>query len=154
MWVGERPCFALSERASAAGSGTLSLNTTIQSLPPGALSVGAGAKDTRRRRLPDSAARFMGPLLAGFDHSSPFVAPAAASRQGGGVRALAILAVLVAAGCGASAPRPVLAPGPGLGFPLAGASHCSRGFLPGEHHFALDIPAAPGTPVLASAPGV
>jgi murein DD-endopeptidase MepM/ murein hydrolase activator NlpD len=41
-----------------------------------------------------------------------------------------------------------------LMFPLAEAAPCSRGFLPDERHFALDLVAPEGTPVLASAAGV
>jgi murein DD-endopeptidase MepM/ murein hydrolase activator NlpD len=55
------------------------------------------------------------------------------------------LLLLVLAGCGAS-PRVSR-----LTFPLPDATGCSRGF--GARH-ALDVPAAEGTPILASAEGV
>jgi murein DD-endopeptidase MepM/ murein hydrolase activator NlpD len=83
---------------------------------------------------------------------------------------LALATGLLAAGCGTTRPArapatpavpplpepspPEAEPAPTLGFPVPGATQCSRGFSPGERHFALDIPAAPGTPVLAAGPGV
>jgi murein DD-endopeptidase MepM/ murein hydrolase activator NlpD len=65
-----------------------------------------------------------------------------------------LAALVLACGCGAApvAVRPP-PPAPGLLFPVPGAARCSRGFVPGERHFALDVPAAEGTPVHASAAG-
>ena len=63
------------------------------------------------------------------------------------MRRLVCLAVVAGVGC-ASAPRRSLEV-----FPLAGAT-CSRGFDPGERHFALDVAAAEGTPVVASGAGL
>jgi murein DD-endopeptidase MepM/ murein hydrolase activator NlpD len=66
-------------------------------------------------------------------------------RQGAGARDASRLA----------APRPTGAPPvEELRLPLAAAAACSRGFLPGERHFAIDLPAPEGTPVLAAARGV
>jgi murein DD-endopeptidase MepM/ murein hydrolase activator NlpD len=67
------------------------------------------------------------------------------------------LVLVVCAGCGAAVRAP--APGPAAGipratFPVPGAASCSRGFSPAERHFALDIPAAEGTPVVAARAGV
>lgn len=84
------------------------------------------------------------------------------------------LALLLTAGCGAAVrpasppvatvtyveldPTRPVAPAAGaeaeLHFPLPGAVPCSRGFLPDDRHFALDLVAPAGTPVLASAPGL
>src|SRR5262245_23716017 len=64
-----------------------------------------------------------------------------------------VLVLVAAAGC-ASAPPPPPARLAALAFPIPGAHECSRGFRPAEGHFGLDVPAPPGTPVLASARGV
>lgn len=60
-----------------------------------------------------------------------------------------MLLLAMLAGCGSTASR---LPGGTLAFPLPGAEACSRGFS--ARHFALDVPAAEGTPVHASAAGV
>jgi murein DD-endopeptidase MepM/ murein hydrolase activator NlpD len=67
------------------------------------------------------------------------------------------LVLVVCAGCGAAARAPAPAPAAGIpraAFPVPGAASCSRGFSPAERHFALDIPAAEGTPVVAARDGV
>ena len=72
-----------------------------------------------------------------------------------------VILVALLAGCAtahdatrAPAPRPTAPPLEGLRLPLAGTPACSRGFLPDERHFAIDLTAPSGTPVLAAAGGV
>ena len=65
------------------------------------------------------------------------------------MRRVVCLALL--SGCASTRPP---AP-PGFVFPVPAATRgCSRGFAPTERHFALDVPAGEGTPVVASAAGL